>query len=141
MTFLDGHSLAQTLYTSLYLLHLQLWTPELLSSHSSPLPDQPPVQLINLVLRAYIHLTLKSVELYLNEFHFGNHLKENEDLITDKCGVGMLEKVNVQEIFDLVDEAYEWLESYQGKFVILFRIKAEEVERANLQIQSGRRRD
>lgn len=81
MTWHTGHSLSQTVYTSLYLHDLpvleSLLPPSVMSFFPRPSPKTPqdplrPAELTGLVLRAYLLGTAKSVEAAWEEIVKGN---------------------------------------------------------------------
>jgi len=79
MTWHSGHSLSQTLYTCLYLDHLDNITLEAFAS-SDKNDDSIPAELIAVVLKAYILGTVKCCHLVWEEMYKGHVYEVREEL-------------------------------------------------------------
>lgn len=80
MTWHSGQDLSQTVFTCLYVLHLD----NLPSATSAPSTSEPgpPIELLSLVLHSYVMAVLKSVDLASQEYARGNVLEVGIPIIS-----------------------------------------------------------
>ncbi|CAG7846743.1 SubName: Full=Uncharacterized protein {ECO:0000313/EMBL:CCA72810.1} [Serendipita indica DSM 11827] len=112
-----GHSLAQTVYTCLYVHELgvgRLWNGNRINTRILQIPQDPsrPLQLVTLVLRASVYGILKTCDLAWREMTRG-HILEMEDFNGDKSERYLCETISASEIIGMLDAARTWLLSRQ----------------------------
>ncbi|GBE82822.1 Mak10-domain-containing protein [Sparassis crispa] len=102
-----GSTLAQTVYTLLYIHHLKDIDPDTLMPEVTPDPLRPR-GLISIVLRASVLGLLKSCDLAWRELS-KNKVYEIEDWQGEKCEVSLLEGITTEFIIQKLDTALNWL--------------------------------
>ncbi|GAA93723.1 hypothetical protein E5Q_00369 [Mixia osmundae IAM 14324] len=108
MTFHSGFPLAQTIYTCLFVHHIDAITMDALGQHTRA--STTPSELTGLVLRAYLLGLLKSLELVCTEINAGP-LYSSEDMVTQTFDVDLASTVSLDECLDELDAADAWLAS------------------------------
>ncbi|CAG8515287.1 6352_t:CDS:10 [Paraglomus occultum] len=108
MTWHSGHSLSQTLYTCLYLDHLDNITLDAFASPDKN-DDSTPAELVAVVLKAYILGTVKCCHLVWEEMYKG-HVYEEEDFATNRYGKSLCEDKSISDVINLIDTAKQWLD-------------------------------
>ncbi|PCH38539.1 Mak10-domain-containing protein [Wolfiporia cocos MD-104 SS10] len=109
MEWHSGNSLSQTVYTSLYVHHLEDINPEYLARDIGAVRDPArPRELISVVLRAATFGLLKSCDLSWRELSKGK-VHDIEDWLAEKCEVSLLEGISVDFVITKLDDACRWL--------------------------------
>ncbi|ORX56320.1 Mak10-domain-containing protein [Hesseltinella vesiculosa] len=88
MAWLSGHSLAQTVYTSIYFHHI----PELLDQPPPTPPTATLAQTMQAVVKAYILTTVRCCRYIWTEMSSGN-VYEEEDFTTNLFGLSLYEDI------------------------------------------------
>ncbi|KAG0293980.1 hypothetical protein BGZ96_001964 [Linnemannia gamsii] len=113
MTWLSGHALSQTLFTSCHILRLLEINQEDDDGESSGLhqdPTQPPRDFLVAVLKSCVLAIAKSCALIWSEMRKGQ-VYEEEDFMTNKFGVSMFEDIPTASLVAMLDQAEYWMES------------------------------
>ncbi|WVW86924.1 hypothetical protein I302_108979 [Kwoniella bestiolae CBS 10118] len=100
-----GATLCQSVYTALH-----YHNPHHLAGPSNHPIDEQHSYLIYLVLRAYVLLYCKSIDLAYAEFAKG-HVRDGEDCWLDHYGVAVRMSDPVDDVVSLANDALGWLES------------------------------
>ncbi|KAF2478792.1 Mak10 subunit, NatC N-terminal acetyltransferase-domain-containing protein [Neohortaea acidophila] len=114
ITWLEGHPLSQTVYTSLHIN--RLLSPDQRHSDSFHInPGPPPLRtnqdtLVHTVLRAYCIGMIKSSQLALHLIQSQTYFEE-EDFVTHLFGRELLPKIDSSAAADSLLEAICWLET------------------------------
>ena len=106
----SGGNLCQTVFTSLYYFNSHHMYPSTSSSN----------ELVTLVLRAFVLAYRKMIELAYDELAKG-HVIDGEDCWLDDYGLSSQVTESVDEVIDIVDQALDWLEQYDGESAYVFR--------------------
>ena len=117
MTWLSGHALSQTLFTSCYIL--RLFEIELDEDPArSDARDQQGLlpQLVSLLLKPCVLAIAKSCGLILEEMRKG-HVYEEEDFMTNSFGVSLYENFPVASLFGMLDQAECWMQSAGSQWI------------------------
>ncbi|KAG0199391.1 hypothetical protein BGX28_007344 [Mortierella sp. GBA30] len=117
MTWLSGHALSQTLFTSCYILRLfEIELDENLGRTTGQEQEQeqekrsnPPPQLVSLVLKSCVLAIAKSCGLIWEEMRKGQ-VYEEEDFMTNKFGVSLYENFPAASLFAMLDQAEYWMQ-------------------------------
>ncbi|KAG8968024.1 hypothetical protein FRC03_008889 [Tulasnella sp. 419] len=100
-----GSTLSQTVYTLLYVHHLNRLQPDKML----PTGDiTRPVELISVVLRSAVVGLLKTCDLVWRELIKG-HVYDGEDFHSDKFDVSLCEGFQVAKVVELLDDGLRWL--------------------------------
>lgn len=113
MTWLSGHALSQTLFTSCHILRLLEINQEDDNGKSSGPhqdPTQPPREFLVAVLKSCVLAIAKSCALIWSEMRKGQ-VYEEEDFMTNKFGVSMFEDIPTASLVAMLDQAEYWMES------------------------------
>ena len=100
-----GGNLCQTVFTCLYCFN----------SHNMYSSESSSNELVTLVLRAYVLTYRKTIQLAYDEFSKG-HVIDGEDCWLDDYGLSGQVTESVDEVLDLMEQASDWLEEYDGEF-------------------------
>ncbi|KAI5117409.1 hypothetical protein M0805_004631 [Coniferiporia weirii] len=113
-----GNSLAQTVFTCLYMHHLSTISPDYITSDcvSKFTLSGLPLELVSVVVRAGVMAMVKCCDLAYRELIKGN-VHDCEDWQGDKSEIPLYEMVLPQRIIAILEEAEVWLMSAQGKFI------------------------
>ncbi|CAO3569487.1 unnamed protein product [Mortierella alpina] len=117
MTWLSGHALSQTLFTSCYIL--RLFEIELDEDPArNELQDQHGhlPQLVSLVLKPCVLAIAKSCGLILEEMRKG-HVYEEEDFMTNSFGVSLYESFPVASLIGMLDQAEYWMQNAGSQWI------------------------
>ncbi|KAF9586188.1 hypothetical protein BGW38_008813, partial [Lunasporangiospora selenospora] len=109
MTWLSGHALSQTLFTSCYVLRvfeIDLDIP----MESSQQPGTLPTQFTTLVLKACVLSIAKTCGVIWGEMKKG-HTYEEEDFMTNRFGISFYENYPSASTIALLDQAEYWMET------------------------------
>ncbi|SPO25051.1 uncharacterized protein UTRI_01565_B [Ustilago trichophora] len=126
----QGSALSQTLYTCLYYHAMKSLSHKHLrfqqssasaglkevpagSATASSSTDQPPLQLVFKVLRAFILATVKTIDIAWLELTSKQNLQDGEDFSSDKNGLSLLETTDTGYVIAELEDALEWLLSGQ----------------------------
>ncbi|KAF9352829.1 hypothetical protein BGX26_009366 [Mortierella sp. AD094] len=118
MTWLSGHALSQTLFTSCYILRLfeiNLEDESSLTSSNTQEP-YPPKQFVTLVLKSCALAIAKSCGLIWSEMRKGQ-VYEEEDFMTNKFGVTLYENFPTSSLVMMLDQAEHWMEELGKQWV------------------------
>nr|XP_019000928.1 uncharacterized protein I203_06570 [Kwoniella mangroviensis CBS 8507]OCF64389.1 hypothetical protein I203_06570 [Kwoniella mangroviensis CBS 8507] len=99
-----GATLCQSVYTALH-----YHNPHHLAGPPQGTDTDHRSYLVHLVLRAYVLLYCKSIDLAYTEFAKG-HVRDGEDCWLDHYGVAVRMSDPVEDVVNLANEALEWLE-------------------------------
>ncbi|KAG0373484.1 hypothetical protein BGX24_011639 [Mortierella sp. AD032] len=116
MTWLSGHALSQTLFTSchiLRLLEIEEDDSESLSANinnDTKESSEPPREFLVAVLKSCVLAIAKSCALIWSEMRKGQ-VYEEEDFMTNKFGVSMFEDIPTASLIAMLDQAEYWMES------------------------------
>ncbi|WRT69700.1 uncharacterized protein IL334_006690 [Kwoniella shivajii] len=102
-----GATLCQSVYTGLY-----YHNPQHLAGPSRYPQQEQQTYLMYLVLRSYVLLYCKTIDLAYSEFA-KNHVYDGEDCWLDHYGVAVRMSDPIEDVVSLTDEALVWLESEQ----------------------------
>ncbi|KAF9209474.1 hypothetical protein BGZ49_004065 [Haplosporangium sp. Z 27] len=119
MTWLSGHALSQTLFTSCYIL--RLFEIDLKDDSSGTPTDtegtpSPPVQFVTVVLKACVLAIAKTAGIIWNEMKKGQ-VYEEEDFMTNKFGVTLYDKFPSSYVAMLLDQAECWMEKLGKQWI------------------------
>ncbi|KAF8978978.1 hypothetical protein BGZ46_005961 [Entomortierella lignicola] len=119
MTWLSGHALSQTLFTSCYIL--RLFEIDLKDDSSGTPTDtegtpSPPVQFVTVVLKACVLAIAKTSGIIWNEMKKGQ-VYEEEDFMTNKFGVTLYDKFPSSYVVMLLDQAECWMEKLGKQWI------------------------
>ncbi|KAF8947461.1 hypothetical protein BGZ47_009087 [Haplosporangium gracile] len=111
MTWLSGHALSQTLFTSCHILRLLEINEkdDEESSGSNKDSSQPPREFLVAVLKSCVLAVAKSCALIWSEMRKGQ-VYEEEDFMTNKFGVSMFEDIPTASLVAMLDQAEYWME-------------------------------
>ncbi|KAG0279164.1 hypothetical protein BGZ95_002078 [Linnemannia exigua] len=115
MTWLSGHALSQTLFTSchiLRLLEIEEDDSESLSANinnDAKESSEPPREFLVAVLKSCVLAIAKSCALIWSEMRKGQ-VYEEEDFMTNKFGVSMFEDIPTASLIAMLDQAEYWME-------------------------------
>ncbi|KII89424.1 hypothetical protein PLICRDRAFT_160784 [Plicaturopsis crispa FD-325 SS-3] len=104
-----GNTLSQTVFTVLYVHHLEDLNPELI--RRAPVfgnDTSRPMELLTVVLRSFMMGLLKCCDLSWRELS-KNRVNDGEDWQGEKCDVSLLEGFPVQFVLQKLDETVLWL--------------------------------
>ncbi|SAM74745.1 uncharacterized protein UBRO_16816 [Ustilago bromivora] len=127
----QGSGLSQTLYTCLYFHNIKLLShkhPRFQTSSqstketdtsasntqvtgSSAAKQQPPLELVYKVLRAFLLATVKTIDIAWSELTSKQHLQDGEDYSAEKNGLSLLETTDTGYVIVELEDALEWLQS------------------------------
>ncbi|KAF9153272.1 hypothetical protein BG015_003744 [Linnemannia schmuckeri] len=112
MTWLSGHALSQTLFTSCHILRLLEINEkdDEESSGSNKDGSQPPREFLVVVLKSCVLAIAKSCALIWSEMRKGQ-VYEEEDFMTNKFGVSMFEDIPTASLVAMLDQAEYWMET------------------------------
>ncbi|KAF9915912.1 hypothetical protein FBU30_001645, partial [Linnemannia zychae] len=112
MTWLSGHALSQTLFTSCYILRLLEIEQDDIDSLGSRNGDvsAPPRGFLVEVLNSCVLAIAKSCALIWSEMRKGQ-VYEEEDFMTNKFGVSLFEDITTAALVSMLDQAEYWMES------------------------------
>ncbi|KAF9904521.1 hypothetical protein EC991_002629 [Linnemannia zychae] len=117
MTWLSGHALSQTLFTSCHILRLLEIEQEDSESLSAMINDEtnketsePPRGFLVAVLKSCVLAVAKSCALIWSEMRKGQ-VYEEEDFMTNKFGVSMFEDIPTASLIAMLDQAEYWMEN------------------------------
>ncbi|KAG0204115.1 hypothetical protein BGX33_008698 [Mortierella sp. NVP41] len=114
MTWLSGHALSQTLFTSCHILRLlEIDQDDGKSSgtnNSSSDTSEPPKEFLTSVLKSCVLAIAKSCALIWSEMRKGQ-VYEEEDFLTNTFGVSMYENIPTATLIAMLDQAEYWMES------------------------------
>ncbi|KAF9402306.1 hypothetical protein BGX21_010591 [Mortierella sp. AD011] len=131
MTWLSGHALSQTLFTSCYILRLfeiNLEDEPPISSSNAQEP-YPPKEFVTLVLKSCTLAIAKSCALIWNEMKKGQ-VYEEEDFMTNKFGVTLYENFPTSSLVVMLDQAEHWMEELGKQWVDShYRSEANDIHR------------
>lgn len=136
MEWHTGYTLPQTIYSFLYVHTLKETDPEMIPADLAGEVDHGrPLELVTIVLRAYVYGLLKSCDFSWRELNKGNvhdvramvcfyvshsHLvpvSQTEDWQSEKCDVPLTEAFPVSYIQGKLEHACSWLDrSFKGDF-------------------------
>ncbi|KAF8923669.1 hypothetical protein BGZ58_002684, partial [Dissophora ornata] len=119
MTWLSGHALSQTLFTSCYvlrLLEIDLSDDPLLAVTDMKDLAHPPTQLVSVVLKACVLAVAKSCALIWDEMKKGQ-VYEEEDFMANKFGVSLYENYSTSTLVTMLDVAELWTEDLGKKWI------------------------
>ncbi|KAF9570611.1 hypothetical protein EC968_001636 [Mortierella alpina] len=117
MTWLSGHALSQTLFTSCYILRLFEIELDEDPSRNEPHNQQDLLpQLVSLVLKPCVLAIAKSCGLILEEMKKG-HVYEEEDFMTNSFGVSLYESFPVATLVGMLDQAEYWMRSAGSQWI------------------------
>jgi hypothetical protein len=123
MTWLSGHALSQTLFTSchiLRLLEISQDDDDDYDDDKSPGPNQdptqPPREFLVAVLKSCVLAIAKSCALIWSEMRKGQ-VYEEEDFMTNKFGVSMFEDIPTASLVAMLDQAEYWMETEGGQWI------------------------
>ncbi|KAG0333904.1 hypothetical protein BG004_000646, partial [Podila humilis] len=108
MTWLSGHALSQTLFTSCYILRAME-----IKDDQEDSPLQPPIGFVTNVLKPCVIAIAKTCGMVWEEMRKGQ-VYEEEDFMTNKFGVSMYETLPLSTTIALLDQAEYWMEK-KGK--------------------------
>lgn len=114
-----GSPLAHTVFTFLYAHALEMLNPDFLTYLDMEEDPSRPLQLVTVVLRAYVMGLLKSCGLAWMQLH-NSLLEDTEDWQSDKCEVSLLEILQPPFVMKQLDTARTWLQS-SGKVTPTWR--------------------
>lgn len=114
-----GNLLSHTVFTLLYVHRLAETEFDLVSSPSRKNDQSRPMELIYIVLRAYVMGLLKCCDLTWRELSKGG-VQDAEDWQSEKCDVSLLEGVSTDYILSKLEEASNWLLN-TSKLPVLWR--------------------
>ncbi|KAG8217116.1 Mak10 subunit, NatC N-terminal acetyltransferase-domain-containing protein, partial [Butyriboletus roseoflavus] len=105
-----GYTLSQTIYSFLHVHALRETDPELTPADQVGEADhRRPLELVTIVLRAYVYGLLKSCDLSWRELNKGN-VYDTEDWQSEKCDVPLAEALPVSYIQAKLEHACTWLD-------------------------------
>ncbi|KDQ59783.1 hypothetical protein JAAARDRAFT_33351 [Jaapia argillacea MUCL 33604] len=108
MEWHTGNALSQTVFTLVYVHHMQDINPEyMVFGHDEEDPLRP-LELITIVLRAGVTGLLKSCDLAWRELSKAR-VKDGEDFQGEKCEVSLLEGLSISTTVKRLDLALEWI--------------------------------
>ncbi|KAF9319120.1 hypothetical protein BG003_009819 [Podila horticola] len=107
MTWLSGHALSQTLFTSCYILRAMEIKDDQDCTTTSP--EQPPIGFTNVVLKVCVIAIAKTCALIWEEMRKGQ-VYEEEDFMTNKFGVSMYENLPLSSVVAMLDQAEHWMD-------------------------------
>ncbi|KAF9127661.1 hypothetical protein BGW39_005697 [Mortierella sp. 14UC] len=117
MTWLSGHALSQTLFTSCHILRLLEINQDDSESLSAKINNdtsegssEPPREFLVAVLKSCVLAIAKSSALIWSEMRKGQ-VYEEEDFMTNKFGVSMFEDIPTASLIAMLDQAEYWMES------------------------------
>lgn len=112
MTWLSGHALSQTLFTSCHILRLLEINEDDDEEPSGLTKDasQPPREFLIAVLKSCVLAIAKSCSLIWSEMRKGQ-VYEEEDFMTNKFGVSMFEDIPTASLVAMLDQAEYWMET------------------------------
>ncbi|KAF9193868.1 hypothetical protein BGZ50_006922 [Haplosporangium sp. Z 11] len=121
MTWLSGHALSQTLFTSCYVLRLFEIDPNKDStgiSADNTLQDSstPPMQFVTVVLKACVLAVTKSCGLIWAEMKKGQ-VYEEEDFLINKFGVSLYESYPTASLIAMLDQAEYWMQGTGASWI------------------------
>ncbi|KAF9929003.1 hypothetical protein BGZ67_006625 [Mortierella alpina] len=117
MTWLSGHALSQTLFTSCYILRLFDIELDEDPARNEPQDQQGLLpQLVSLVLKPCILAIAKSCGLILEEMRKG-HVYEEEDFMTNSFGVSLYESFPIASLVGMLDQAEYWMQSAGSQWI------------------------
>ncbi|THV06920.1 hypothetical protein K435DRAFT_960172 [Dendrothele bispora CBS 962.96] len=109
MEWHTSNQLVHTVFTLLYIHHFQEIDPDMLPyAHLLVRDPDRPLELVTVVLRAYVSGLLKSCDLAWRELVKGG-VNDTEDWQADKCEVSLLEGWPVKAAIARLKEAIGWL--------------------------------
>ncbi|KAG0040403.1 hypothetical protein BGZ82_003128 [Podila clonocystis] len=119
MTWLSGHALSQTLFTSCYILRAMEIKDD---QDTTTTTSDPPIGFTNVVLKACVIAIAKTCALIWEEMRKGQ-VYEEEDFMTNKFGVSMYETFPLSSTVAMLDQAEhwmdhtgaQWIEAYEGE--------------------------
>ncbi|KAF9116940.1 hypothetical protein BGX27_008088 [Mortierella sp. AM989] len=119
MTWLSGHALSQTLFTSCYILRLfeinmEDESPE--ASRNVNGLSHPPKQFVTSVLKPCVLAIAKSSALIWDEMKKGQ-VYEEEDFMTNKFGVTLYEDFPTSSLIIMLDQAEYWMEELGKQWI------------------------
>src|SRR5689334_23237425 len=111
MTWLSGHALSQTLFTSCHILRLLEIDQDDSESLSAKINNdtsegssEPPREFLVAVLKSCVLAIAKSCALIWSEMRKGQ-VYEEEDFMTNKFGVSMFEDIPTASLIAMLDQA------------------------------------
>ncbi|KAH9930842.1 Mak10-domain-containing protein [Fomitopsis serialis] len=106
-----GTSLTQTVYTLLYVHHLDDLNPDFIGHQQYRYPRDPrrPQELLTVVMRASAMALLKSCDLAWRELSKGK-VFDIEDWLGEKSEVSILEGISADFVLRKIDDACTWLQ-------------------------------
>ncbi|KAG6375824.1 hypothetical protein JVT61DRAFT_2681 [Boletus reticuloceps] len=115
MQWHTGYTLSQTIFSFLHVHALRETDPELIPADQIGEVDHTrPLELVTIVLRAYVYGLLKSCDLSWRELNKGN-VYDAEDWQSEKCDVPLAEAIPVTYIQAELERACTWLDgSFQA---------------------------
>ncbi|KAK7438437.1 N-alpha-acetyltransferase, non-catalitic subunit [Stygiomarasmius scandens] len=109
MEWHTSNQLAHSVFTLLYVHHLQEIDPDMLPYvHLLVRDPERPIELVTVVLRAHVSGLLKCCDLAWRELSKGG-VNETEDWQADKCEVSLLEGWPVKAAMARLTDAIDWL--------------------------------
>ncbi|KAF9421642.1 hypothetical protein BGZ94_008794 [Podila epigama] len=115
MTWLSGHALSQTLFTSCYILRAMEIDDAVTESDSSE-PGQPLKEFVPIVLKPCVLAIAKTCAFIWDEMRKGQ-VYEEEDFMTNKFGVSMYENFPLASLVAMLDHADYWMERTGKKWI------------------------
>ncbi|KAG0097362.1 hypothetical protein BGZ93_002894 [Podila epicladia] len=106
MTWLSGHALSQTLFTSCYILRAMEIKDD--NQDATTAPSDPPIGFTSVVLKACVIAIAKTCSLIWEEMRKGQ-VYEEEDFMTNKFGVSMYESFPLSSMMAMLDHAEQWM--------------------------------
>ncbi|KAI0263774.1 Mak10 subunit, NatC N-terminal acetyltransferase-domain-containing protein [Gloeopeniophorella convolvens] len=109
MEWHSGYTLSQTVFSCLYVHHLDDISPEVATRYAPPQHDPArPMELLTVVLRAAITGLLKCCDLSWRELNKGR-LFDTEDWHSEKFGVSLVEGLQVETVLSRLDDSNKWI--------------------------------
>ncbi|KAF9973251.1 hypothetical protein BGZ73_003501 [Actinomortierella ambigua] len=114
-TWLSGHALAQTLFTSCHVLKLFEMEDDM--KHSQDVADPTPRPFLTMVLKSCVFAIVKSCHLIWKEMRKGQ-VHEEEDFLTNKFGISLYESHPTGTAFGMLETAEAWLAEFGSDWII-----------------------
>ncbi|KAF9210581.1 hypothetical protein BGZ59_009256 [Podila verticillata] len=113
MTWLSGHALSQTLFTSCYILRAMEIKDD---QDETTTASEIPIGFTNVVLKACVIAIAKTCALIWEEMRKGQ-VYEEEDFMTNKFGVSMFENFPLSSMAALLDQAEYWMDHAGAQWI------------------------